>query len=208
MKTKTFSHPRWLGPILLVAALGWSGYGCAKGDVEVARPTPPAAAAPVEAHGQSSVVDKTSDPNALQVAASSEDFSTLVAAVKAAGLEDSLVNAGPLTVFAPLNSAFDKLPAGTVETLLKPENKPKLSEILQNHVAPANYPVEQLKKDARKKRSLYMASGQYLTVEERPDGVYVGGAKIQKTIKVSNGWVHVIDSILLPTEGATKEATR
>lgn len=163
---------------------------------------PPAqkAAPPPEHRGQAAVVDETSDPNALQVAKSAKDFSTLVAAVEAAGVQDALVNAGPLTVFAPLNTAFEKLPEGTVETLLKPENKAKLAFILTNHVAPANYPDAQLKKEAKKGRKLYMASGEYLEVEKKDDGLYVGGIKIEKTIKVSNGWIHVIDGVLVPAE--------
>ena len=153
-----------------------------------------------EAKGQSAVVDEESAPNALQVAASIDDFSTLVVAVKAAGVEDALVNVGPLTVFAPVNGAFDKLPAGTVESLLKPESKSTLAFILTNHVAPANYPIKQLKKEAKKGRKLYMASGKYLLVENKEDGVYVGGTKILKTVQVSNGWVHVIDNVLVPVE--------
>ncbi|MDP6921580.1 MAG: fasciclin domain-containing protein [Lutibacter sp.] len=150
--------------------------------------------------GQSAVQDDESAANALQVAKSLEDFSTLVVAIEAAGVEDALVNAGPLTVFAPINAAFEKLPAGTVESLVKPENKAKLAFILKNHVAPANFPIKQLKKDARKGRKLYMASGNYLEVEHREDAIYVGGVKILKTVQVSNGWIHVIDTILLPTE--------
>jgi uncharacterized surface protein with fasciclin (FAS1) repeats len=160
---------------------------------------------PKEHRGQASVVDETSEPNALQVAVSNKDFSTLVAAVEAAGVQDALVNAGPLTVFAPLNTAFEKLPAGTVETLVKPENKATLTHILVNHVAPANYPEAQLKKEAKKKRKLYMASGVYLEVENKEDGIYVGGTKILKTVKVSNGWIHVIDDVLVPPEGDAKE---
>lgn len=150
--------------------------------------------------GQSTVVDDVSDPNVLQVAQSLPDFSTLVAAVKAGGVEDALVNTGPLTVFAPTNDAFDLLPEGTVETLLKPENKAKLAFILTNHVAPANYPIKQLKKEARKKRKLYMASGKYYDVEEKEDGIYVGGTKILQTVKVSNGWIHVVGNVLVPTD--------
>jgi uncharacterized surface protein with fasciclin (FAS1) repeats len=151
--------------------------------------------------GQSAVkATEGADPNALQVAASIDDFSTLVVAVKAAGVEDALVNVGPLTVFAPVNGAFDKLPEGTVETLLKPESKSQLAFILVNHVAPANYPIKQLKKEAKKGRKLYMASGKYLVVEDKEDGVYVGGTKILKTVQVSNGWVHVIDNVLVPAE--------
>lgn len=138
------------------------------------------------------------EANALQVALSIPDFSTLVAAVQAAGIENALVNAGPLTVFAPLNSGFDKLPEGTVATLVKPENKAKLAYILTNHVAPANYPIKQLKKEAKKGRKLYMASGKYLIVEKKEDGIYVGGTKIIKSVKVSNGWIHVIDNVLVP----------
>ena len=150
--------------------------------------------------GQSAVKDTVSAANVLQVAQSLDDFKTLVVAVQAAGVEDALVNTGPLTVFAPVNAAFDKLPAGTVEDLLKPENKSKLAFILVNHVAPANYPDTQLSKEAKKGRKLYMASGKYLVVEEKEDGIYVGGTKILKTVKVSNGWIHVIDNVLVPAE--------
>ncbi len=150
--------------------------------------------------GQSAVEDDVSSKNALQVAKSLEDFSTLVAAIEAAGVEDAVVNVGPLTIFAPLNSAFAKLPEGTVETLVKPENKGKLAFILTNHVAPANYPIKQLIKEAKKERKLYMASGKYLLVENKEDGVYVGGTKVLQTVQVSNGWVHVIDDVLVPAE--------
>ncbi|RUA11872.1 MAG: fasciclin domain-containing protein [Flavobacteriia bacterium] len=153
-----------------------------------------------EHQGQASVVDSVSAANALQVAKSLPDFSTLVTAINAAGVEDAVVNAGPLTIFAPLNSAFDKLPEGTVATLLKPENKAKLAFILVNHVAPANYPIKQLKKEAKKGRKLYMASGKYLVVENKGGDIYVGGTKILKSVKVSNGWIHVIDDVLVPAE--------
>ena len=158
-------------------------------------------ATPEEHHGQASVAPvEGEDPNALQLAMSLDDFSTLVAAIQAAGVEDAVVNAGPLTIFAPLNSAFDKLPEGTVETLLKPENKGKLAFILTNHVAPSNYPIHQLKKEAKKGRKLYMASGEYLPVEVKDGEVYVAGTKILKSVKVSNGWVHVIDDVIVPAE--------
>jgi len=151
--------------------------------------------------GQSAVkAGEGEDANVLQVAMSLPDFTTLVAAVKAASVEDALVNAGPLTVFAPVNSAFDKLPAGTVESLLQPENKAKLAFVLVNHVAPANYPIKQLKKEAKKGRKLYMASGKYLVVEKKNDGIYVGGTKILKSVKVSNGWIHVVGDVLVPSD--------
>lgn len=150
--------------------------------------------------GQAAVKDGESDANALQVAKSLDDFSTLVAAIEAAGVEDAVVNVGPLTIFAPLNSAFDKLPEGTVETLVQPENKGKLGYILTNHVAPANYPISQLKKEARKGRKLYMASGKYLVVENKEGNIFVGGTQVLKTVQVSNGWIHVIDDVLVPAE--------
>jgi len=150
--------------------------------------------------GQASVVDTESAANALTVAKSIDDFSTLVAAIMAAGVEDAVVNTGPLTIFAPLNSAFAKLPEGTVENLVKPENKATLAFILVNHVAPANYPIKQLKKEAKKGRKLYMASGKYLLVENKDGKIFVGGTEILKTVKVSNGWIHVIDDVLVPAE--------
>ena len=153
-----------------------------------------------ENQGQASVVDNVSAANALQVAKSLDDFKTLVVAIEAAGVENALVNVGPLTVFAPVNEAFDKLPEGTVETLLKEENKSKLAFILTKHVAPANYPDSQLEKEAKKGRKLYMASGKYLDVVKKEDGIYVGGTKVLKTVKVSNGWIHVIGDVLVPQE--------
>ncbi len=150
--------------------------------------------------GQASVQDNESDANALGVAKSLPDFSTLVAAIEAAGVQDAVVNAGPLTVFAPTNEAFDKLPAGTLEDLVKPENKSKLAYILTNHVAPANYPDNQLKKEAEKGRKLYMASGKYLEVSNVNGELKVGGTKILKTVRVSNGWIHVIGDVLVPAE--------
>lgn len=149
-------------------------------------------------HGQAGVKDDVSEANALQVAKSLDDFTTLVTAIEAAGVENAVVNAGPLTIFAPVNKAFGKLPEGTVESLLKPENKAKLAFILTNHVAPSNYPIKQLKKDAKRGRKLYVASGNYLTVENRNDKIHVQGFPILKTVKVSNGWVHVVDNVILP----------
>ncbi len=155
---------------------------------------------PEKQQGQASVADGVSDANALQVAKSIDDFSTLVVAIETAGVENSVVNNGPLTILAPLNSAFAKLPEGTVENLLKPENKATLGYILVNHVAPANYGLKQLKKEAQKGRKLYMASGKYLAVENIDGEIYVGGTKILKTVKVSNGWIHVIDDVLVPED--------
>ncbi len=149
--------------------------------------------------GQASVVDNESDKNILQVAAGSESHTTLVAAVEAAQIEHVLVNAGPLTVFAPVNSAFDALPPGTVDDLLRPENKAQLASILTLHAAPGSYDKASLIKSADKGRKLYMATGDYLDIVVNGDEVMVGGAKILSTIPTSNGIIHVVDKVILPS---------
>lgn len=154
----------------------------------------------VEHKGQAAVNDGDSEPNALNLAKSLPDFSTLVAAIEAAGVQDAVVNVGPLTIFAPMNSAFDKLPEGTVQDLLKPENKEQLAYILTNHVAPSNYPIKTLEKNVRKGRKIYMASGNNLVVTEKDGEIYIQGTKILKSVKVSNGWIHVIDNVLVPNK--------
>jgi len=150
--------------------------------------------------GQASYSDNVSAKNILQVAMGSPDHTTLVAAVQAAEIEHVLVNAGPLTVFAPTNAAFAALPEGTVETLLKTENKSKLAFILTNHAAPGSFNLKALKKEARKGRKIYTAAGDYLEVVVDGDNVTVGGAKILGTIQTSNGVINVVDKVILPTE--------
>lgn len=145
--------------------------------------------------GQAFIKDDESAPNVLQIAIGSPDHTTLVAAVQAAGLENSLVNAGPLMVFAPTNAAFDALPAGTVEELLKPENKEKLSSILKHHVTPGNYTKDFLKKF----KKVGQADGTDASVEVTGDDVFVGGAKIIGSVPAGNGIVHVVDKVILPT---------
>ena len=147
--------------------------------------------------GQAFIADDGSTPNVLQIAIGSPDHTTLVAAVQAADLENVLVNAGPLMVFAPTNEAFAALPEGTVETLLKPENKNTLADILKYHVTPGNYSKEFLKK-AFNGKELGQANNQYVLVEVKGDDVYVGGAKIIASVKAGNGIVHVIDKVMLP----------
>ncbi len=154
----------------------------------------PTDTASADVKGQSTVQDDLSSKNVLQVAIGSKDHTTLVAAVQAAGLEDVLVNAGPLTVFAPTNAAFDALPAGTVEDLLKPENKSKLAGIIKYHAAPGNYQGKLLKDGMM----LYQASGHYVKVVRDGDNVTVDGAKILGTVQASNGVVHVVDKVMLP----------
>ena len=150
--------------------------------------------------GQASVVDNVSAKNILQVAMGSKDHTTLVAAVEAAEIEHVLVNAGPLTVFAPTNAAFDALPEGTVASLLEPENKAKLAFILTNHAAPGSFDIDGLKKEAKKGRKIYTAAGDYLEVVVDGNEVTVGGAKVLGTVQTSNGIINVVDKIILPTE--------
>lgn len=148
--------------------------------------------------GQASVIDTESDPNILQVAMGSPDHTTLVVAVQATRIEHILVNAGPLTVFAPTNAAFDKLPEGTVENLLKPENLEDLKTILIRHAAPGSYNIKQLKKEAKKGRKIYMATGDYFEITTEGDDVYVNGVKVIASIQTSNGIINVVDELLLP----------
>lgn len=152
-------------------------------------------AVPQGLKGQAFVKDDVSTPNVLQIAIGSPDHTTLVAAVQAASLENVLVNAGPLMVFAPTNAAFDALPDGTVENLLKPENKGKLAAILKHHVTAGNYDKEFLKKF----KKLGQADDTNTTVVVKGDDVYIGGAKILASIKAGNGIVHVVDKVILPT---------
>ena len=148
------------------------------------------------AKGQSAVIDENSPNHILKVAIGSKDHSTLVAGVQAAELEDVLVNAGPLTVFAPNNAAFDQLPAGTLESLLEPENKSTLARIIKHHAAPGNYTSDKL----RDGQNLYMATGVYLKVEKQGEDIFIDGAKVLGTVPASNGVVHVVDKVLLPPE--------
>ena len=146
--------------------------------------------------GQAFIGDDDSAKNILQIAAGSKDHSTLVAAVQAADLENVLANNGPLTVFAPTNTAFKKLPAGTVEDLLKPENKSTLAGIITFHAAPGTYDVAKLK-DGMK---LYQATGDYIEVEKRGEDTYVHGTKIIASVPASNGIIHVVEDVMLPPE--------
>lgn len=155
---------------------------------------------PSERKGQAFIDDEGATPNALQLAIRSSDHTTLVKAVQAAEVENALVNVGPLTVFAPTNKGFDKLDEATLNDLLKPENKSDLAFILTHHVAPSNYPIETLKKSAKKGRDLYMASGKYLKVEEKDGEIFVGGVKIINSVKVSNGYVHITEEVILPKD--------
>ena len=138
--------------------------------------------------------------NIVQNAVNSKDHTTLVAAVKAAGLVDTLESKGPFTVFAPTNAAFGKLPAGTVDTLVKPENKATLTKILTYHVVPGKLAASDLK-DGMK---LKTAEGEELSVKHQDGKVWIidakGGSSMVtiSNVNQSNGVIHVVDTVLMP----------
>lgn len=143
--------------------------------------------------GQSAVKDDVSNPNIVQVAASSKDHTTLVAAVKAAGLVDALSNAGPFTVFAPINSAFDKLPAGTVEKLLKPENINDLKSILEYHTYVGTLKTDYLQDG----QEFEQVNGKKIKITLKNNKIIINGkAEIIASIPTSNGIIHVINEVL------------
>ena len=138
--------------------------------------------------------DTESKKDIVKTAIASKDHTTLVTAIKAADLVVSLSNAGPFTVFAPVNSAFDKLPAGTVEELLKPENKSKLASILQHHVAVAVYTKDILKDGM----SIGMVDGKNAKVTIKDGVTFIDKAKIIATVPATNGIIYVVDEVILP----------
>lgn len=139
----------------------------------------------------------TATSDIVDTAVAAGNFNTLVAAVKAAGLVETLKGTGPFTVFAPTDAAFKKLPAGTVESLLKPENKHKLVAILTYHVVSGNLPASQVVKQS----GAFTVNGQRLAFKATSDQVSVDQANVVKTdIGCENGVIHVIDSVMLPTE--------
>lgn len=130
----------------------------------------------------------------VAVASGAGNFKTLVAAVKAVGLVETLQGKGPFTVFAPTDEAFAKLPAGTLESLLKPENKEKLTAILTYHVVPGKITAAEVKPGKVK-----TANGKSLTITVNDGKVKVDEANVIKTdIQASNGIIHVIDAVVLP----------
>jgi uncharacterized surface protein with fasciclin (FAS1) repeats len=170
----TSFHRVVLGLTLLSASsLAWAGDSC------------PMAAATHRSHSKD-IVD---------TAVSAGSFKTLAAALKAAGLVDTLRGEGPFTVFAPTDDAFAKLPAGTLESLLKPENKAKLAAILTYHVVPGKLSA----KDVVKLSEAKTVQGASATIKVKGGKVTVDGANVLKTdIRCANGVIHVIDAVILP----------
>lgn len=178
--------------ILAVVALALSS--CTKSETTTAATTDTAGTeAPVG--GQEAVVDNDSAPDIVKLAVSNPDLSTLVKAVQAAGLATSLSNAGPFTVFAPTNEAFAKLPAGTLDDLMKPENKDKLNDILGHHTYVGVIKTDYLTDG----QSLGMVDGTPISIK-MVDGkpVINGTIHILASVPAANGIVHVVDSVILP----------
>jgi uncharacterized surface protein with fasciclin (FAS1) repeats len=149
-----------------------------------------AALAVASAQGQAS-------KDVVDTAVANGSFKTLATALKAAGLIDTLKGPGPFTVFAPTDAAFAKLPAGTVETLLKPENRDKLRRVLTYHVVPGKVASTEVVKMTSAKT----VSGDALAISVKDGGVMIGAAKVVTAdVGASNGVIHVIDSVLLPPE--------
>lgn len=139
--------------------------------------------------------DETKPKTIVETAIAAEGFETLVAAVKAGELVEALSSKGPFTVFAPTDEAFAKLPKGTLETLLKPENKGKLQEILKYHVVSGNV----MAADVVKLKSAKTLADKEVKIKVDGSTVMVNDSKVIKTdIKCSNGVIHVIDTVLLP----------
>jgi len=150
---------------------------------------------PAAKNTEPAVVPPSDGPkNIVNVAVGSKDHTTLVTALKAADYVDSLTNPGPFTVFAPTNAAFDKLPKGTVEGLLKPEKNADLKGVLQYHVAVSVYQLSSFKEG----QVLAMANGSKVTLHVKDGKVMVNDATIVASIPASNGIIHVIDGVLLP----------
>jgi len=134
----------------------------------------------------------------VDIAAKEKDFSTLVTAVKAAGLVDTLKGKGPFTVFAPTDDAFKKLPAGALDTLLKPENKKLLVALLTYHVVAGKYDAARITKPKHKAYAIKSVQGSNIHVDTSK-GVKVSGATVVKAdVIATNGVIHVIDGVIIP----------
>jgi uncharacterized surface protein with fasciclin (FAS1) repeats len=180
--------------IILSCLLIIVGSGCSNPNSTSETNTSSSVEATVTGAGQSGVKDETSNPNIVQVAVGSKDHSTLVAAVKAAELVDALSNAGPFTVFAPTNAAFDKLPAGTVDDLLKPEKKDDLKNILEYHTYVGVLKAEYMQDG----QEFEQVNGGKVKITKKDNKLFVNGSEVVASIVTSNGIIHVINDVLLP----------
>ncbi len=164
-------------------------FGCKK--QEAAAPD-----APVPAAEEVSNVPPLNENNIVSLAIASEDHTTLVTAIKAADYVTSVAASGPLTVFAPTNAAFDQLPEGTVENLLKPQNVDQLRKLLQYHVTLSGLAADSFTDG----QTLGMANGKKATMHVEDGKVSINDANITASIPAENGMLHIIDAVLLPPE--------
>ncbi len=168
-------------------------YSCGGGSQKTAAAEEPTNSAPDM--GQAGVSDDVSQKDIVKVAIGSPDHTTLVAALKQAEYVNDLANAGPFTVFAPTNAAFGKLPAGTVEDLMKPDQKSALQNILEYHVAVGVYRQDMMQDG----QNIGMANGNNITLQVKDGKVMINGkANIVATVPATNGIVYVVDEVLLP----------
>jgi uncharacterized surface protein with fasciclin (FAS1) repeats len=199
--------PRWMAAIALAGTLALVGAAC--GDDDTSADDTPATTQANSGEDTTSGMSDTGEGQApaaeqpdtvVDVAASDQSFSTLVTAVDAAGLAGTLSGEGPFTVFAPVNDAFTALPAGTVDTLLAPENQAQLTSVLTYHVVPSKV----LSSDLSDGATVTTVQGQPLTVGVQGDTVTLTDASgntasvVQADVEAGNGVVHVIDHVLLP----------
>ena len=176
-------------PIIILALIAGS---CNSDKKTSGEPTKDAA---TTTGGQEAVIDDVSAKDIVKIAVGSKDHTTLVAALKQADFVKVLSNAGPFTVFAPTNAAFDKLPAGTVDGLMKDDKKADLQNILEYHVALAVYKTENMQDG----QTINMANLDNITLSVKDGKVMVNGtANVVATISASNGIIYVIDAVLLP----------
>jgi uncharacterized surface protein with fasciclin (FAS1) repeats len=181
-----------LFPFLLSCIILW--LACNNAPESTNEQTTAAAGSPVAQTGQSGVKDDESQKDVVKTAMASPDHSTLVKALQAAEYVDVLSNAGPFTVFAPVNAAFDKLPPGTLTDLLKPEKKDDLRNILEYHVYIGVLKPEMLTNG----QTFGQANGSNISITVKDGKTMVNGANITASIPVSNGIIYVIDAVLLP----------
>jgi uncharacterized surface protein with fasciclin (FAS1) repeats len=167
-------------------------WGCSPNNKDVTETTPTDQVA--EQGGQSNVKDDDSEKNVIQVAVLSPDHTTLVAALKAATYTDALSNAGPFTIFAPTDAAFKKLPEGTVDDLMKPENKDKLRNILEYHVY-VGVIRENMIHDGM---ILNQVNGNNITLNKTNDKLTINGANVLSVVSATNGIIYVVDHVLIP----------
>jgi uncharacterized surface protein with fasciclin (FAS1) repeats len=192
LKIKTLIMKRTIKTIMALCLVSF--VACTPAGSEAQQPNANTEAEPQSA-GQSGVVDEVSNPNVVQIAVGSKDHTTLVTAVKTAELVDALSNAGPFTVFAPTNEAFSKLPAGTVEGLLKADKKDALTDILQYHVFVGVMKTESMQDG----QILGQVNGGNIKITMQDGKPIINGkAHILASIPASNGIIHVIDEVLLP----------